>query len=130
MPGVIGNRECITTVRREWHLRFLRFSAGGEHLVKDGADMWRRIVGRQIELHRDAFPKAVSMLEDAVSWNIPGQNRHRIHLHLFKVRSEPAFQARREPPHESRLHFFRAKNAARLIPHSSLRWRQMTNVFG
>src|SRR5947199_8836012 len=79
MPGVISNCECITSVRGEWHLRLFRFSAVGQHLVKDGADMRCRIIGRQIELDSDAFPKAVCMFEDAISRNIAGEDWYGIH---------------------------------------------------
>src|SRR5438094_9043426 len=68
MPRVIGNCECITAVRREWHLRLLWFSPVGEHLVKNSSDMRCRIVRRQITLDRDDFPKAAETVENAIHW--------------------------------------------------------------
>src|SRR5436309_2050959 len=130
MPGVIGYGKRVAAIRREWHLGFLRFSTAEKHLVEDGADMWRRVVGRQVKLHRDSLPETVSVFENAISRNVSSQDWHRIHLHVLKGCSEPAFQARREPLHESRLHFFRAKDAARHIPDSTLPWWQVPSVFG
>src|SRR5436189_6370631 len=130
MPCIISNCECIAGVRREWHLCFLRFSAGGKYLVKNRPDMRRRVVWRQIKLHCDAFPQAVGVFEDAVARIVASQDRHWIHWHLLKVPSEPALQARSEPLHERRLHFFRAKDATGDIPPRALPGRQMTNVFG
>src|SRR5580704_4110733 len=92
MPRVIGNCECITAVRRERHLCLLWFSPIGEHLMKDGSDMRCRVVGRQIELDRDAFPKAVGMFENAISRNIAGEDWHGIHTYLREVFAEPALQ--------------------------------------
>src|SRR5947207_10735657 len=129
MPCVIGNCKRIAGIRRKWHLCLLRLPSIGKHLVKDGANMWRRIVGRQVELLRDAFPEAVRMFEDAISRNVASQDRYRIHSHLCKVRTEPAFQARRESLHEDCLQLFGSEDAARDVPHRTVLQRQMMNVF-
>src|SRR4029077_16400381 len=77
MPGVIGYCKRVAAVWRERHLRFLRFSAVGKDFVEDSADVWRRIVGRQVELHRDSLPEAVGVFEDSITWNVPSQDWHR-----------------------------------------------------
>ena len=61
--------------------------------MKNGPDMWCRVVGRQIKLHGDSFPEAIGVFEDAVSRNIASQNRHRIHFDVRKVCAEPALSS-------------------------------------
>src|SRR5215813_10295495 len=46
MPGVIGYGERVPGIRRKRHLRLLWFALIRQHLVKDGADVRRGIVGR------------------------------------------------------------------------------------
>src|SRR6266849_1387918 len=130
MPGIIGNCERVASIWRKWHLSLLRFPSIGKHFVKDGANVWRRVVRRQVELHRDAFPEAVGVFEDAISWNVARQDRHRVHSHLCKVYAESAFQARREPLHERFLQLFRTKHTAGHVPDSAFPWRQMADVLG
>src|SRR5207302_8674239 len=126
---VIGNCECITAVRRERHLCLLWFSPVGEYLVKDGSDMRRRVVGRQVELDRDPFPKTVGMFENAISRNIAGEDWHGIQAYVREVFTEPAFQAWRQSLHEGRLQLFGAKNATGHVPDRAFVRRQVAYVF-
>ena len=96
--------------------------------MKNGPDMWCRVVGRQVKLHGDAFPEAVSVFEDAISRNIASQNRHRIHFDVRKVNPEPALQARRESLHESFLQLFGTQRTAGCVPDFALHRRQMADV--
>jgi hypothetical protein len=44
----------------KWHLRLLRLSAIREDLVKDGANMVCRVVGRQVELDLNTLPERIT----------------------------------------------------------------------
>src|SRR5260370_304629 len=92
--------------------------------------MCRRVVGRQIELDRDTFPEAVGMFEDAISRNVAGQDRYRIHSHLRKVRTEPAFQTQSESLDKNRLQLLGTEDAADHVPDCAFSRRQVADVFG
>src|SRR2546430_2021501 len=92
--------------------------------------MCRRVVGRQVELDRDTLPEAVGMFEDAISRNIAAQDRYRIHSHLRKVRTEPAFQTRSESLGKNRLQLLGAEDAAGHVPDCAFFRRQVADVFG
>src|SRR5207237_517749 len=92
--------------------------------------MWRRVVGRQVELDSDALPETVSMFEDAISRNVPGQDGYRIHSHVRKVRSKPAFQSRCESLNERFLQLLGTEDEARDAPDRAFFRRQVADVFG
>src|SRR5438105_14343017 len=92
--------------------------------------MWRRVVGRQVELDSDALPETVSMFEDAISRNVAGQDGYRIHSHVRKVRSTPAFQSRCESLNVRFLQLLGTENEARDVPDRAFFRRQVAEVFG
>src|SRR5205809_4077210 len=130
MPGIISNCEGVAAIGREWHLRLLRLFAIRENLVKDSANMGCRVVRRKVELDRNTLPEAVGMFEDAISRNVTGQDRYRIHSHLRKIPTETAFQARRESPHENRLQLLGTKDAAYHVPDRAFSRRKVAAVLG
>ena len=87
--------------------------------------MRRGIVRRQIKLDGDSFPKTIGVFEDAVSGNVASQDRHRIHVHLRKVFSEPALSG--PAPTVARKQIATLWNAARDRSHPRLRVSSAAN---
>src|SRR6266404_893984 len=125
MPGIIANRKRVAGIRREDHLRPFRLTRIRQHLVKNGTNMRRRIVCRQIKLDCDALPERVRVRRNVVSRNVARQDWYWIHSHLRKIRSKTAFQARREPLYENFFQLFGTKDAARDVPDCTLLVRQV-----
>ena len=100
MPGVVSNRKGVASIGRKQHLRPLGLTGIRQHLMKDGANMRRRIVRRQVKLHGDAFPKAVRVRSNVISGSVAGQDWHWIYWHLRKILPQTVFQTGCESLHE------------------------------
>ena len=109
VPGVAADREGVAGVRRERHLDGLRHAAVRQLLMEDRADVVRGVVGRQIELNRDALPLGVGVRRDFVLRHVARQDRDREHADVAILRPEAALQRQ-------------ARAAARKRP--ALRWRR------
>ena len=70
------------------------------------------------------------MCGNIISGSVAGQDWYRIHWHLRKIRSEPAFQAGFQSLYEDFFQRLGTKHATREVPDCAFFRRQVADVFG
>src|SRR5207245_11223887 len=96
MPFAPNTGYAFAVWNDTWHLRSFRFAPVRQFFVKNRADMRMGMVGRQVKLNRDSFPKTVGVLENPVAGNVARENRHRVHPDAGEILSKASLPTWRE----------------------------------